>query len=791
MGWTNISEKNYYPDGALINPDPNKFTPTRSVVALFKYRDYIYAIGKTTAVIDLAGAIEHYTVWQHLGPRATPIRWQQITAMSFGSRTLSVTPALNVSGYAEDSTRSRVYIADSATKNVYYSQGSSWTVTAVPPATSEIGQLAWYKDRIFLAHDKGVSYYTPQVTGADTWTESLTFGTPSPWKCNGLFVYQGELYVTVANTDPTADFSHIYRFDGTAWTAFAVIPAKGVQYLHERSNVLFAVCDNVTRNVFSNALTLPPDTTKYKIDAPVWDVSKQLKGVPSSILKYTKDNKLYVTVWNVGHETESLETYQNKITSFTATTGTGTQTDVELTTMIPVVTSPYIAPVYSDVSPSTGGFLITYPTTTVKRTEIKKYRITTDLIDVVSGQTYTFKHALNFKGTAYYKTPRGTVSFTRNLKAKIVISALYSTELSPNTPIKEERNVFEVSSPTEFLNTSSTSVNYSSTANWTVPPYVTTGQFVIDIDVYVPLLTGTYAGQDASLFGYAPMQVLSCAYFLLSQATTEDSIEYIAPTFIVKTRAEVPSGYSTTVAPPSPPDEWFVHFPSPGKFNPRKTARKLISNPFLIKTAELPSLWDKFIFSCFVRYRRIGTASGENVAPLSLAVNIVDAFGTEPIAYNTTLQATPLSSTDWTQITWEAGIATSYPFSIVITGTSGPLTSQGTHSAYDSHDATLEICDISCVVPTVEYAQNLIYRWDGTSWDYVRASSGMINTAPDGRIFNLISYTDIAGNSGPRIYCIHKDSITGNSAVYVWSLRGDPGVDPRDLDEGRRLIVCF
>jgi hypothetical protein len=344
-------------------------------------------------------------------------------------------------------------------------------------------------------------------------------------------------------------------------------------------------------------------------------------------------------------------------------------------------------------------------------------------------------------------------------------------------------HIFTITAPRDFLNALN-QVNYL-TGSWVIPQGVTSVQFEFIATVTV----GDLTAQEAVLFNYCNLTSLSFAYFTLINLATLQST-YIEPEFLFKSVLSVPIGYQPHTTLPSPPDDWFIKFPVPPDHTPinKLITRQITTNTFNITYS---SASDNYRFRCSIKYKYVSDFSHPTHteprtvrAPLYLTIKYVNTIkGSVTTVYNTTVES--LDSDNWVDIDFIVQTKIGryinnaiIPVYFIITGESNP--NEG------SIMSEFHINDMSFMELGTAYPQNLIYRHDGISWDYIRASRGLPPVSDgSGGPHNLITYNDVASNSGQRLYCIHND------AAYLWALRGDPGVDPRDLDEGRRLIISF
>ncbi len=279
------------------------------VVDLFEFKGVFYAIIKTYDAIPTDTSTVNtfdpgtYTVHEHLGadPPVVDIIWNvQPLAFPVFPTNRGYIPA----GKAEDTTNGFIYLGNKDAGVVYVNSTAglidgNWDALAGPfgfdefvDAQAGLRDITFYNNKLYAAHLGGVSAFN---TTTKIWELAGLF-TASPGsfgQATSLFGFQGELYVTVSY----GDIGKVHKYNSSVtkpedWILVGELPLTSLAPLQlaEYGDSLFLIAADPDKNVFDASQI---DTTLT--GQPRLFEGTHLSGVPTSIIKYRKDSKLWVT----------------------------------------------------------------------------------------------------------------------------------------------------------------------------------------------------------------------------------------------------------------------------------------------------------------------------------------------------------------------------------------------------------------------------------------------------------------------------------------------------------------
>jgi len=270
-----------------------------SSVFLFKLENTLY-----TLIRILNGTPSTFRIYKHLGsdPPVVDSLWSAIgdfPRIAQGSQ-------YNLKGWIEDPVTKYVYILDEGSGTVFRNTtagiiDTNWEYIIGPFGSPDIVgssaglfDITLFQNTIYISHTGGVSKYNPDF---DTWTLVGTWLTGSNGKgvARALQVFNNELYVGIA----FKDIGIIYKFNDTVddidnWIKVAELPLTSLDpwlmTLYNNDRIIIGAKD-VNQNIFS---TRNIDITLN--NSPQFINGIHLKGVPLSIITYSKDGSVWLSV---------------------------------------------------------------------------------------------------------------------------------------------------------------------------------------------------------------------------------------------------------------------------------------------------------------------------------------------------------------------------------------------------------------------------------------------------------------------------------------------------------------
>lgn len=460
----------------------------------------------------------------------------------------------DITGFAEDTEYNRLYIANSATGEVFYNitgdPQDDWdkllhkTYGEFQGADGNIKDLIFYNKKVYLAHKGGVSAMNSAIR---QWAVvgDFTTGFEGVGQCNSFYVLNGELYVTVSFGDLGAVFKYNANTLSLKWDKVAELPAGSTHpaYLAARNNILFCTDSGVGQNIFNSEGI---DTTLT--GQPRFTNSKHLSGVPSSMYTHSVDNFIYATCWDRGFTAESDAHTDNLVTSVKQL-------------------KPYSAePGETFISTVTGETLNDYTNHTIKvggdwfgttrdnpNLQIK-FAVQTNALEFLPGEMYTIAWEYGFSCTASAVGVVGTFTGSGPLNAGFRSNT--STGIDVNSP------------KATYVNNTGTLLNLdenSQTRRHTFTFYAdsikatTNGEFRIEGVVTAAVPPAIRNTQDNWLF-------LASALIKNLKVYRGDAViansQFMNVKYIIKDYSSIPATEkgNHSIGIPSPPDQWFVKF---------------------------------------------------------------------------------------------------------------------------------------------------------------------------------------------------------------------------------------
>jgi hypothetical protein len=682
----------------------------------------------------------------------------------------------SIQNSVEDTENSRLFISNFTTGEVYYNitgdPSDGWgTILSKQYGEyngeyAKIRQLAYYNKQVYIAHKGGVSVLN--YSGDDsTWTlvGDFTEGFDGIGECYGFYVLNNELYITVA----FGDLGVIYKYNAEVvsliWIKVAELPAVSItpQYLTARNNILFTSNDGVNQNIFNSRGI---DTTLT--GQPRFTQGTHLTGGPSSIITHSTDNFVYATCWDVDHVSIS-DTYTDNLISVVrqAAPYSAEPGETFFTGFTPVALSDYTV-----ASLRVGG---NYFNSTKDNPDLKiKFRITSNALELLPGETYTvvWEYGFHCTATAISSIDGARLTHTGSGPLKVGFKSNVGTGIDGNSP----GSTLSFNAGSLFaLDISKQTRRATFTFDADDIASTTDGEFIIEGTVAVAIKGAERWRESWTFLSDALIKNIK----LLRGDAEAANATYVPVEYIIEEYADVPDVERErhAIEQPSPPDQWFIKFAAGRTTGPEnipliesddertsttvdKLSRLLITNRMKLLT--------NTTYRMHVLVNREDSDSGK-----SLKIKVTPSIR---VLAGYTGAITSVGTQN--KIVWEFNTA-SIPASML-------AAVRFRIDAYEeniqpSEGGSIYISDINLLGTVRELPVNTIFRYDGEVWDdnitKVSDDGGIVGGHPH----KLVQSYEV-NSVATRLYCL------SDGDVYVWGIGAD---DPYGGIEVPRIIIMW
>ena len=266
---------------------------------------YLFTLDRTlyTLVRIVNGVPSVLHIYQHLGsdPPVVDELWDAVENFPPIAQGFQY----DLKGWTEDSAKVYVYIVERSTGTIFRNTTSGvidqdWDYITGPFGSPNITgnnanlwDVIFFQDKLHVSHRGGVARYdesTGEWTSIGLWIE----GSNGIGDVKALKVFQNELYATVT----FKDIGIVYKWNENVdkpeeWEKVAELPLQSLDpsllTIFNNDRIIVGVAD-VDQNIFSS---LGIDNTLTGIDR--FTDGEHLKGVPISIITYSRDGSVWMT----------------------------------------------------------------------------------------------------------------------------------------------------------------------------------------------------------------------------------------------------------------------------------------------------------------------------------------------------------------------------------------------------------------------------------------------------------------------------------------------------------------
>lgn len=720
--------------------------------------------------------------------------------------TRELPPAMgyDIVGSVENPNTGNLFIVNGYTGQVFYNTtgdpNNPWSTILSKQygdyfgAAANIQDIICHNGKIYIAHKGGVSVLEYGNVGSmddtATWKVIGDFTTNTftgVGQCNGLQIFRGELYVTVA----FAGLGAVYKYNNTVqWDKFADLPKVFVHpaKFTVRNNVLFLTNYNTGQNIF-NSRDMDSITGQPRFTEGV-----HLNGAPSSILTHSVDNFIYATCWNKGFSGSggTSDTFtRNLITNVQAGEGEDPEDpgdledpgdDIIENIYISRIT-PTVIDAYAIHENKFGGDYFSCDEVGHNTTPVSSIRfaIQTNTLTFKPNASYTISWESGYSGQLMYRIfeDGGLIPLPGGGSTGTIGRPQYFSTTSTERAGFASGNTLDGSSPVGHY--SEDTANLRDNGTGTVKHELTFDGSLLSSANSAFRLEGAVAA------GYKGGRILPGTYlidwtffakYLIKNITirrggsiggdeyfydddTSNTV-YLEPEYIHEKYSDVPEvdREHHYIDDPSPPDQWFVKYSQYGQIGspvgapapPDQTvSRKLVTNFMNLVPDE--------VYRFHMTFKKVKSFWwGSSDLPLS--VTIRSSLDKIPPYTGTFV----VSNTQHF-IEWEFSTANISAESLQNMHFEIEMSDTGT---YVANAAIIYVSDINILGKLNQIPVNTIYRYDGEVWD-----DAVTKVSDDGGITSDYPHALVesyeANSDAQRLYCI------SGGAPYVWSIGpGDP-----------------
>lgn len=709
-------------------------------------------------------------------------------------------------GSVENLVTGNLFIANGPTGQVFYNNtgdpnNDSWSTISsrqygdYSDETANIQDIICYNGQIFMAHKGGVSvleYGAGSMDDTATWEVIGDFTTnefTGVGQCNGLQIFRGELYVTVA----FAGLGAVYKYNNTLqWVKFADLPEA---FIHPakftvRNNVLFLTNYNTGQNIFNSS-----DIDSVITGQPRFTEGVHLNGAPSSILTHSTDNSIYVTCWNKGFSGSTSDTFTSNLIADVQAEGGDTGDLGGLGGSAGKIIVPDDDIIENiDISSITGEVLDAYAihenkfggdyfscdevghdTTPVSSI---RFAIQTNTLTFKPNASYTISWESGYSGQLMYRIFEGggLIPLPGGGSTGTIGRPQYFSAISTERAGFASGNTLDGSSPVGHY--SEDTANLRDNGTGTVKHELTfDGSLLSSANSAFRLEGAVAAGYKGGriLPGYQIDWAFFAKYLIknitIRRGTSIGGDEYfydddtpatiyLDPEYIHKKYSDVPEADREQhyIAEPSPPDQWFVKYPPKGQIGspigvpapPDQTViRKLITNSMNLVSDE--------VYRFHMALKKVKSWAGPDSQLRVTIQSSLDRIS----SYTSTI----VTSNTQHFIEWEFSTANISAESLQNMHFEIEMSDTGVYAA---NAAAIYVSDINILGKLNQAPVNTIYRYSGEVWDDTVTKISDDGGITSGHPYALVESYEV-NSDAQRLYCI------SGGDPYVWSIGpGDP-----------------